>query len=143
MNFKTLILKAKYVIQLGEEMEKLHPRLYSTGITRQISHHNDFPNAETAAVLLSAIGRELFKAGVNWSKIISLFCICGALSVDFVRQNHLDYLPKLVDAFADVIEDELTQFIYDNGKNLFYFIIKKYIKIFFFYFAGGWVSLVY
>lgn len=124
-------------------MEKMHPRLYSTGISRQISHHNDFPNAETAAVLLSAIGRELFKAGVNWSKIISLFCICGALSVDFVRQNHLDYLPKLVDAFADVIEDELTQFIHENGKSVPILIVhKKKYKVFF-YLAGGWVSSVF
>lgn len=39
----------------------------------------------------------------------------GGLALDCVRQGHPDYLPKLVDGVADVIEDELVPWINDNG----------------------------
>lgn len=95
----------------------MHPRIY-TGVSRQITRSatGDVPNVETACVLLAAIARNLFLNGINWGKIISLFCIVGGLSVDCVKQNHVDYLPKLVDALGEVIEDELVNFIHENGK---------------------------
>uniref|UniRef100_A0A336LUP5 CSON013704 protein n=1 Tax=Culicoides sonorensis TaxID=179676 RepID=A0A336LUP5_CULSO len=101
---------------LTEELERMHPRLYC-GVTRQITRTatGDLPNAETACVLISAIARNLFLNGVTWAKIISLFCIVGGLSVDCVKQNHIDYLPKLVDALGEVIEDELVNFIHEHG----------------------------
>lgn len=94
----------------------MHPRIY-TGVSRQITRSStgDVPNVETACVLLAAIARNLFLNGINWGKIISLFCIVGGLSVDCVKQNHVDYLPKLVDALGEVIEDELVNFIHENG----------------------------
>lgn len=46
---------------------------------------------------------------------MSLFAISGGLAVDCVRQAHPDFIPKLIDAMADVIEDELVAWISENG----------------------------
>lgn len=47
--------------------------------------------------------------------MISLFAVSGGLAVECVRQGHPDFLPKLVDSVADVIEDELVSWINENG----------------------------
>lgn len=58
--------------------------------------------------------------GFYWKKkknlqIIALFAMGAGLSVDCVRQNHPEYLPKLMEGIADVIEDELVTWINENG----------------------------
>lgn len=55
---------------------------------------------------------------------MALFAIVGGLAVDCVRQDHPEHLPKLVEAIADVVEDDLAAWINDNGgwvnKDLFF-----------------------
>ena len=94
----------------------MHPRVY-TGVARQMGRNasNEFYTADTVTLLLSAVGRDLFRSDITWSKIISLFAIAGGLSVDCVRQGHPEYVPKLVDSVSEVIEDELVPWINDNG----------------------------
>lgn len=121
----------------------MHPKLY-TSVTRQISRISggELQKPETAALLLSAVSRDLFRTNITWGKVyfyihffrllysylklivfilfhahqvISLFAICGGLAVDCVRQGHAEYLPKLVDGIADVIEDELAVWLNENG----------------------------
>lgn len=50
-----------------------------------------------------------------YSQIIALFALAAGLSVDCIRQNHPEYLPKLMEGIADVIEDELVAWINENG----------------------------
>ncbi|XP_035892737.1 bcl-2-related ovarian killer protein isoform X2 [Anopheles stephensi] len=104
------------LLSVGEELERMYPRIYN-GIARQLTRfgRGELKTPETAPVLLSAIARDLFKADITWGKVVSLFAIAGGLSVDCVRQGHPDYLPKLVEGVADVIEDELVTWISDNG----------------------------
>lgn len=47
-------------------------------------------------------------------QVIALFAISGGLAVDCIRQGHPEYLPKLVEGIADVIEDELAAWISEN-----------------------------
>ncbi|XP_014091203.2 bcl-2-related ovarian killer protein isoform X1 [Bactrocera oleae] len=104
------------VMVLGDELERMHPRIY-TGVARQICRApgGEFHSAETITLLLGAVGRDLFRSEITWSKVISLFAIAGGLSVDFVRQGHPEYVPKLVDGVSEVIEDELVSWINENG----------------------------
>ncbi|XP_052872248.1 bcl-2-related ovarian killer protein-like [Anopheles cruzii] len=104
------------LLSVGEELERMYPRIY-TGIARQLTRfgRGELKTPETAPVLLSAIARDLFKVDITWGKVVSLFAIAGGLSVDCVRQGHPDYLPKLVEGVADVIEDELVAWISENG----------------------------
>lgn len=104
------------LLSVGDELERMYPRVY-TGIARQLTRfgRGELKTPETAPVLLSAIARDLFKADITWGKVVSLFAIAGGLSVDCVRQGHPDYLPKLIEGVADVIEDELVTWISENG----------------------------
>lgn len=125
----------------------MHPSLYS-GVSRQISRSTggELQAPESAAVLLSAVARDLFRNDITWGKVsartfclltnvfgeesnlvavsqvVSMFSITAGLAVDCVRQGHPEFLPKLIEGVADVIEDELATWINENG---------------------GWVSLEY
>ncbi|XP_039483571.1 bcl-2-related ovarian killer protein isoform X3 [Drosophila santomea] len=101
---------------LGDELERMHPRVY-TGVARQICRNpgGEFHTPDAVSLLLGAVGRELFRVEITWSKVISLFAIAGGLSVDCVRQGHPEYLPKLMESVSEVIEDELVPWINENG----------------------------
>lgn len=96
----------------------MHPRVYNN-LSRQLSRapFGELQDADTAPYLLHATAKELFKGvdGISWGKIISMFAICGGLAVDIVRQGHYDYLQRLIDGTADIIDEELVVWIGENG----------------------------
>ena len=94
----------------------MHPRIY-TGVARQIGRPaaGEFHSADAVTLLLGAVGRDLFRSDITWSKVVALFAIAGGLSVDCVRQGHPEYLPKLMQSVSEVIEDELVTWINENG----------------------------
>jgi hypothetical protein len=60
---------------------------------------------------LTNVGKFLFKNDITWGKIVSLFCVTAGLAIDLVRQNKEDSLPRLIEGFQAVIEDELIQWL--------------------------------
>lgn len=99
---------------MGEELERMHPRVYSN-VARQLSRSpfGELADADAAPFLLHATAKELFRTGadISWAKVVSLFAVCAALAVDIVRQGHYDYLPRLLDGAGDVIEEDLAGWI--------------------------------
>lgn len=90
----------------------MHTKVY-TNITRQCTSApgNVIDDPEETVIMLSTIGKFLFKTDITWGKIISLFSVTASLSVEMVRSNHEDHLPKLVEGFVEVVEAELIQFL--------------------------------
>lgn len=100
---------------MSEELEKMHPRIY-TNVSRQLSPapFGELEYRETAPIILNIIAKDLFKANITWSKVVSIFAVCGGFAVDCVKQQHYDYLQFLVEAMADIIEDDLSQWLRFN-----------------------------
>ncbi|XP_309956.5 bcl-2-related ovarian killer protein [Anopheles gambiae] len=101
---------------MGEELERMHPRLYSN-VSRQISNEpwGELTEPDTVGYLLHVVAKDLFKSGITWGKVISLFAIAGGLAVDCVRQDHADYLQQLIEGTADVIEEDLSGWLVERG----------------------------
>lgn len=99
-----------------EELERMHPRVY-VNISLQLSRapFGELEEAHTAPYLLNAVAKDLFKNGINWAKIISIFTVSGGLAVDIVRQGRYDYLPRLIECTGDIVEDDLVFWLIDNG----------------------------
>lgn len=74
-----------------------------------------FVSDKAAASLLVAIGRDIFKNDITWGKIVSVFAVAGGLAVDCVCQGHPEYLHGLVEGVADLLEDEVAEWIAGNG----------------------------
>ncbi|XP_058054601.1 bcl-2-related ovarian killer protein-like [Anopheles bellator] len=101
---------------MGIELERMHPRLY-TNVSRQISNEpwGELTEPDTVGCLLHVVAKDLFKTGVTWGKVISLFAIAGGLAVDCVRQDHCDYLQQLIEGTTDVIEEDLSAWLVERG----------------------------
>ncbi|XP_049539878.1 bcl-2-related ovarian killer protein-like [Anopheles darlingi] len=101
---------------MGIELERMHPRLY-TNVSRQISNEpwGELTEPDTVGCLLHIVTKDLFKTGVTWGKVISLFAIAGGLAVDCVRQDHTDYLQQLIEGTTDVIEEDLAEWLVERG----------------------------
>lgn len=98
-----------------DELERMHPRVYAN-ISRQLSRASfDELEEHTAPYLLNAIAKDLFKNGINWAKIASIFTVSGGLAVDIVRQGHYDYLPRLIEGTGEIVDDDLVPWMIDNG----------------------------
>ncbi|CAG0918305.1 unnamed protein product, partial [Notodromas monacha] len=65
--------------------------------------------------VLIAIAAELFKADITWSRIVSLYAVTGGLAVDCVKQGHPEFLPALVEAVGDIMEQDLAAWIVSQG----------------------------
>lgn len=99
-----------------EELERMHPRVYMN-ISRHLSRapFGELEEAHTAPYLLNAVAKDLFKSGINWAKIVSIFTVSGGLAVDIVRQGHYDYIPRLIESTGDIVEDDLVMWLNENG----------------------------
>lgn len=110
---------------IGQELERMHPKLF-TSVARQASASPGggiLASEKAPGVVLSAVGRELFKMDVTWGKIVSLFAVAGGLGVDCVRQGHPEYLQGLMEAVGEVLEDEVAPWIITNGGWVGIFIV--------------------
>ncbi|XP_050526982.1 uncharacterized protein LOC126897440 isoform X2 [Daktulosphaira vitifoliae] len=96
------------VLIVGQELERLHPKLYTPGLTRQ---------ARSPAAVLVSVSRELFRAGsqITWAKVVSLMCVAAGLALDSVRQGHAEQLADIIEAVGEIIEDDLATWIHYNG----------------------------
>lgn len=56
---------------------------------------------------------------------MSLFCICGGLAVDCLQQSKADALPRLIEAFGEIVEYELIIWINAHGGWVSYKIMCK------------------
>lgn len=101
---------------MGEELERMHPRVYAN-VSRQLSRtpFGELEDSDTAPMLLNLVAKELFRTSITWGKIISIFAVCGGFAIDCVRQGHYDYLQCLVDSMSEIIEDDISFWLSDNG----------------------------
>uniref|UniRef100_A0A1L8DJB6 Putative apoptosis regulator protein of the bcl-2 family n=2 Tax=Nyssomyia neivai TaxID=330878 RepID=A0A1L8DJB6_9DIPT len=100
---------------LGEELERMHPRVYNN-VGRQLSRAwSDLPEADTLSLLLAEVAKELFRGGTTWARVISFIAVMGGLALDCVRLGRSDALPRLVEVFGHIIEEDLMVWLEAHG----------------------------
>lgn len=69
---KILLTQCLIKKKVGEELERMHPTLY-TNVTRQITRpsSSDLQSGDTAPAILSAVARDLFRDSnaISWGKV--------------------------------------------------------------------------
>lgn len=93
----------------------MHPRLY-VNVARQLTRapFGELEEADSAALLLSTVARDLFKTDITWGKIVSLYAVAAGLATDCVRQGHPEYVAGLVEAMCNTVDDHLVAFLNDG-----------------------------
>jgi hypothetical protein len=97
---------------VGSELEKAYPDLYK-GVSRQLNI--TMSSEDIVRRTFMQIAEYVFRGEPNWGKIISLFAVAGAFSVDCAQQGHSEYVNKIVDSFGNFVGKNIADWIANQG----------------------------
>lgn len=70
---------------------------------------------ETAYHSFKSVMDEVFKDGVNWGRIVGLFCFGGVLSVECVEKNMSELVPRIADWMTMYLDEHISPWIQSQG----------------------------
>uniref|UniRef100_A0A3P8U812 BCL2 like 1 n=1 Tax=Amphiprion percula TaxID=161767 RepID=A0A3P8U812_AMPPE len=70
---------------------------------------------ETAYHSFKSVMDEVFKDGVNWGRIVGLFCFGGVLCVECVDKNMSELVPRIADWMTMYLDEHISPWIQSQG----------------------------
>nr|QII80252.1 bcl-2 isoform 2 [Amphiprion clarkii] len=70
---------------------------------------------ETAYHSFKSVMDEVFKDGVNWGRIVGLFCFGGVLCVECVEKNMSELVPRIADWMTMYLDEHISLWIQSQG----------------------------
>lgn len=70
---------------------------------------------ETAYHSFKSVMDEVFKDGVNWGRIVGLFCFGGVLCVECVEKNMSELVPRIADWMTMYLDEHISPWIQSQG----------------------------
>ncbi|XP_068692011.1 bcl-2-related ovarian killer protein-like [Montipora capricornis] len=132
------------IIEVGELLESSYPHLYNN-----VSKHLKVKLRSEVIVgdIFRHFGRELFRDGVTWGRIVSLFAFSAALSSDCIVQGRPELVKTVLNCVRLYVLDHLAVWIRGQGgwidlTQKFKCIEKRYSLAFFvrwFEKSGTWL----
>ncbi|KAI1287460.1 Bcl-2-related ovarian killer protein [Halotydeus destructor] len=105
-----------YVLKhLSFEMDKMSPKLYQS-VTENIGNPKAIFTSQSAMTEThQLISEQIFKTGITWTKIASFYLSTAALIADCIRCRHNDYVLPLIDSLTDIVGQNLSAWIAQQG----------------------------
>ncbi|XP_070538624.1 bcl-2-related ovarian killer protein-like [Ptychodera flava] len=101
-----------HIIVTGFQLEQFHPSVYKD-VCRKL--HLNLSSDAVISDAVHEVANELFRGGINWPRIISLFVFTGALASECVASYHPDYVHTVTTSFRDVVERRLATWVLQRG----------------------------
>ncbi|XP_008291684.1 bcl-2-like protein 1 [Stegastes partitus] len=70
---------------------------------------------DTAYHSFKSVMDEVFKDGVNWGRIVGLFCFGGVLCVECVDKNMNELVPRIADWMTMYLDEHISLWIQSQG----------------------------
>lgn len=102
--------------EVGGILEHFYPHLFSCQ-NNMAWQFSGLPLTSQTAVcdLFKLLTKELFKTGLNWSRVVVLFVFAGALAVDCIRRSKTEFLKTIIYCVKQCVDDTLLEWIRENG----------------------------
>ncbi|XP_064615127.1 bcl-2-related ovarian killer protein homolog B-like [Liolophura sinensis] len=97
------------VIAVGQELVKLHPKVYRD-LSRKL---NMTMNSATLVdkTLTQVLEQLLGEGEITWAKVISMFALAGQFAVECVQQGHPEFVEVIVDSIGHFVSAYLTDWV--------------------------------
>lgn len=97
------------VIAVGQELVKLHPKVYRD-LSRKL---NMTMNSATLVdkTLSQVLEQMLGEGEITWAKVISMFALAGQFAVECVQQGHPEFVRVIVDSIGHFVSAYLTDWV--------------------------------
>ena len=120
----TVSISAK-IIEVGELLETSYPHLYNN-VSKQLKVK--LRSEVIVGDIFRNFGRELFREGVTWGRIIALFAFAAAISADCITQGRPELVKTVLSCVRLYVLDHLAVWIRSQGGwvcNLQLFVSKN------------------
>lgn len=107
----TVSISAK-IIEVGELLETSYPHLYNN-VSKQLKVK--MRSEVIVGDIFRNFGRELFREGVTWGRIISLFAFAAAISADCITQGRPELVKTVLSCVRLYVLDHLAVWIRSQG----------------------------
>lgn len=109
---ETSIAVSAKIIEIGELLETGYPYLY-TNVSKQLKVR--LRSEVIVNDVFRNFGRELYRDGVTWGRVIALFAFAAALSVDCVSQGKPELVRTVLSCVRLYVQDHLAVWIRNQG----------------------------
>lgn len=128
----TVSISAK-IIEVGELLETSYPHLYNN-VSKQLKVK--LRSEVIVGDIFRNFGRELFREGVTWGRIIALFAFAAAISSDCITQGRPELVKTVLSCVRLYVLDHLAIWIRSQGgwiniREKFKCIEKRYSMAYF------------
>ncbi|KAF5890940.1 bcl-2-related ovarian killer protein B-like, partial [Clarias magur] len=103
---------ALVLLKLGDELEKLQPRLYRN-VAKQLNITVALEALVSDAFL--SVATEILSLGITWGKVVAIFAVAGGLAVDCVRQEHPAVVYTIEDSLGEFVRKSLVPWLRMRG----------------------------
>lgn len=105
------VISAK-IIEVGELLESSYPHLYNN-VSKQLKVK--LRSEAIVGDIFRNFGRELFRDGVTWGRIVSLFAFAAAISTDCITQGRPELVKSVLSCVRLYVLDHLAVWIRRQG----------------------------
>lgn len=96
------------------ELRHLKPEFYSDTIYEVIGI-DKFSSLDSLLEVQKTICQEMTRSDISWDRIIALFSLFGAMSLDCVRLGNPEHVGPILDGFIGFVERDLALWISQQG----------------------------
>lgn len=107
----TLSISLK-IIEVGELLETSYPHLYNN-VSKQLKVK--LRSEVIVGDIFRNFGRELFREGVTWGRIVALFAFAAAISADCITQGRPELVKNVLSCVRLYVLDHLAVWIRSQG----------------------------
>lgn len=107
----TVSISAK-IIEVGELLETSYPHLYNN-VSKQLKVK--LRSEVIVGDIFRNFGRELFREGVTWGRIVALFAFAAAISADCITQGRPELVKTVLSCVRLYVLDHLAVWIRSQG----------------------------
>ena len=100
------------IIEVGELLESSYPHLYNN-VSKQLKVK--LGSEVLVGDIFRNFGRELFRHGVTWGRIVSLFAFAAAISTDCITQGRPELVKTVLSCVRLYVLDHLAVWIRSQG----------------------------
>ena len=100
------------ILEMGELLETAYPSVYNN-VAKQL--RVKLRNELIVNDVFRAFGRELYRDGVTWARVLALFAFAGALSLDCVSQGRPELVQAVLNCVHSYVQEHLAVWIRNQG----------------------------
>ncbi|XP_041356205.1 bcl-2-related ovarian killer protein-like [Gigantopelta aegis] len=96
----------------GHVLERLYPNVY-TDVSRKISV--TMTSSTVVKTDLSSVLEILFRDGVTWGKIVSMFAVSSCFAEECIQQGHSEFVDDVIDCVGTFTAVHLREWLTKEG----------------------------